>query len=105
MFFYIFFILTEDQQAIEDEGLVIPMKPNVPIVNQYNRNPINYFQTPAQPATAFARPLPLYPANINNAPLAMMNYYNTPSHQHAPIMEHYQTGIHQQQKIPIDVVR
>lgn len=67
---------TEDQQAIEDEGIIIPMKPTMPhssMNNPYNRNQSHYFQ-PQQPSP-FVR-APLYTTNVTNNPIAMMNYYN-----------------------------
>lgn len=105
-------IFAEDQQAIEDEGIVIPMKPNVPLNNPYNRNHNNYYQPSSQPS-AFARALPLYSTTVTNSPIAMMNYFNTPSSQHASHMEHESHFLqhHQQhappqhqQHIPIDLV-
>lgn len=99
--------LAEDQQAIEDEGIIIPMKPNVPVNNLYNnRNPANFFQQ--QPA-AFQRALPMY--SVTNTPIAMMNYFNAPNphlmsqdqdyvnpsvFQHAPLVA--------RPSIPIDLV-
>lgn len=101
----------EDQQAIEDEGIIIPMKPNMPHVpfnNPYNRNSNNFFQQQPQQPPAFARALPLYhPAS--NPQLAMMNYYNAPNHQQALNMEQENIYVNlnqpqPKQQIPIDVV-
>jgi hypothetical protein len=99
-------VLKEDQQQIEDEGIVIPMKqPNAPI-NHFNRHQ-NFFQQ--QPA--FPRAMPMYPPNVNNAPIAMMNYFNAaPSIQ--PMEQEVRQQLQfqpqqpqqQQQPIPIDLV-
>lgn len=102
---------TEDQQAIEDEGIIIPMKPNMPNVpmnNPYSRNQ-SFFHTNTQNPQAFNRVLPIFSSNLSNAqgPLAMMNYFN----QHNGLnLEHDNSFIThqpapQKQQIPIDLVR
>lgn len=101
------FDFTEDQQAIEDEGIIIPIKQNVPMNNPYNRNQNNFFQPPNQPPQAFARALPMYSTTVTNSPVSMMNYFNAPTTQQLVSAEHenpYQ--VHQQklQNLPIDLV-
>ena len=102
---------TEDQQALEDEGLVFPLKSNVApspqtphLPNIFHRNQNTaYFQ----PHTIAASPnLPLY---LANSQLAMMNYFNTTqSALRAPQQHHIaeSTGHEQflQQHIPVDMV-
>lgn len=102
--------MTEDQQAIEDEGIIIPMKPNMPNVpnNPYNRNQ-SYFHPNQQTPQAFNRALPMFSANLANAPIAMMNYFNQHTLSHPANMEHENgfTNHHQapqKQQIPIDLV-
>lgn len=103
-------VLKEDQQAIEDEGIVIPMKQQItPNGNHFTRNHQNFFQPQQQPA--FTRALPLYATNVTNSPLAMMNYFSA-APNHAIQMEHemrqhqqIQPLFHQPQPIPIDLVR
>lgn len=98
---------TEDQQAIEDEGIIIPIKPNVPMNNPYNRNHNNFFQSPAQPSQAYARALPLFSTTVTNSPVSMMNYFNAPTGQLSNIVEqeqHYQSQHQKLQNIPIDLV-
>lgn len=98
---------TEDQQAIEDEGIIIPMKPT--INNPYNRNHANFFQPQQQPS--FARTaLPMFTTNVTNNPIAMMNYFNAHPLQQAmqnePEINYYgNNNISQlKQQIPIDIV-
>lgn len=95
-------ILTEDQQAIDDEGIIIPMKPsmpNVPFNNPYHRSQGNFFQS--QQAAAYARAaLPMYSTTVTNAPIAMMNYFNTAANQQAMNMEHDSFVNHNQQLQP-----
>lgn len=108
--------LTEDQQAIDDEGIIVPMKPTMPQSsmnnpnNPYNRNQQNFFQPQQQPT--FARSaLPLYTTNVTNNPIAMMNYFHSnPLHQalqneSANNLYGNNTNFSQfKQQIPIDVV-
>lgn len=100
---------TEDQQAIEDEGIIIPMKPTPHSSNAYARHQANFFQPQQQPS--FARsPLPMFTTNVTNNPIAMMNYFNASALQqqaiqNEPEVQHY--GNHNQttkQTIPIDIV-
>lgn len=88
-------VLKEDQQAIEDEGIIIPIKPinTAPIMNAFNRTPNNYF--PQQYPTA----LPIYNPTIANSPIAMMNYYNTHNPQQQQQNHQLQhVEMHQQQQ-------
>jgi hypothetical protein len=99
-------VLKEDQQAIEDEGIIIPMKQPLAINNHFTRNQQNYFQPQQQ--QAFSRALPLYPTNIGNQSMPMMNYFNS-QQSHAVQIEHEMRHqqVHQQQQqqpIPIDLV-
>jgi ankyrin repeat-rich membrane spanning protein len=63
-------VLKEDQQALEDEGFIIPMKPTntVPTLNRFNQT---NFYPPQQQS---------YPQlyNASNSSIALMNYYNNP---------------------------
>lgn len=71
---------------MDDEGIIIPMKPHVPVINPNYRNSGNFFQP--QQVAAYARAaLPLYSTTVTNAPIAMMNYFNTPASQQAMNME------------------
>ena len=83
------YISTEDQQAIDDEGIIIPMKPSMPHVpfnNPYHRSQGNFFQS--QQAAAYARAaMPMYSTTVTNAPIAMMNYFNTAANQQAMNIE------------------
>lgn len=98
---------TEDQQAIEDEGIIIPMKSNMPhasMNNPYNRSQGNFYHQQAPPA--FGRNLPMYSTTVTNAPIAMMNYFNNPT-QSPIMMEQDHTFNHQQQlkqQLPIEAV-
>jgi ankyrin repeat-rich membrane spanning protein len=88
------FLLKEDQQAIEDEGIVIPSKTNMPHLPQsnniYNRNP-HHFQQP--PTGGFHRNLPLYSTTATNSPVTMMSYYNPPNGPvHHQLMEQDHQG-------------
>jgi hypothetical protein len=108
------FLIPEDQQALEDEGIIVPMKSNVPpqMPNLYNRNQNTYFQ---QSQSAFAPPLPVYSTTLTNSPIAMMNYFNAPSNRQQQHQQHHQQQ-HQhhllehvensflQQHIPVDMV-
>lgn len=78
--------------------------------NLYNRNHNTYFQSPHQ---AFVPPLPVYSTTVTNSPIAMMNYFNTPSNRN--LQQHQQHHQHQQvessiensflqQHIPVDMV-
>lgn len=100
---------SEDQQANEDEGIIIPMKPNVPINPRHHNN---FFQPqPHQIPPPFARTMPMY--SVTNSPIAMMNYFNTQTNSHhLPSVEHEQhyhapvqhTQHNMPQHIPIDLV-
>lgn len=90
-------VLKEDQQAMEDEGIIIPIKPLniVPMMNAFNRTPNNFFQQQFSPA------LPIYNPTISNSPIAMMNYYNTHNQQQQQNHHHHQqqtAEMHQQQQ-------
>lgn len=95
-------VLKEDQQAIDDEGIIIPMKPAA-IHAPYNRNPQNFFQ-PQPPSQAFNRALPIYQQPPLPQHLPLMNFYNQQANmQHLTVENDF--GAHQQHpKIPIDIV-
>ena len=102
--------LSEDQQAIEDEGIIIPMKPHVPLNNMYNRNPNHFFQPQQQ---AFQRALPVYSTTVTNTPISMMNYFNAPNphamnheseHSYIQPNPSQHQPLQQKQSMPIDLV-
>ena len=85
-------VLKEDQQAMEDEGIIIPIKPlnTVPMMNAFNRTPNNYFQQ------QYPSALPIYNPTISNSPIAMMNYYNTHNQQQQQQQHQHQNQHHLQ---------
>lgn len=63
-----------------------PTMPHVPFNNPYHRSQGNFFQS--QQAAAYARAaMPMYSTTVTNAPIAMMNYFNTAANQQAMNME------------------
>lgn len=64
-------VLKEDQQALEDEGVIMPMKPanTVPTLNRFN---------PLSQSNFFPPPQQSYPHlySTSNPSIALMNYYN-----------------------------
>ncbi|KAG5674401.1 hypothetical protein PVAND_004375 [Polypedilum vanderplanki] len=98
-------VLKEDQQTLEDEGIIFPMKTNTPqlppqMPSLYNRNQNAYFQA-TQPA--FVPQLPLYQTNPS---ITMMNYFNAASNrqqqQQINQVEHTENSF-LQQHIPVDM--
>lgn len=88
-------VLKEDQQAMEDEGIIIPIKPlnTLPIMNAFNRTPNNYFHQ-----QQYSPVLPIYNPTNSNSPIAMINYYNTHNQQQQQQQNHQSEIIHHQQQ-------
>ena len=84
-------VLKEDQQAMEDEGIIIPIKPTN-IMSYNNRNSNNYYQQP------FAAQHPLYPTAVTNSPIAMMNYFNSQSQNNPSQSQSMHSSQQQQQQ-------
>lgn len=75
-------VLKEDQQAMEDEGIIIPVKSSIPSMKQHSFAPARHahhhaHQNILHPAAQHPNSLPNW-ANFYNPPpaMAMMNYYN-----------------------------
>lgn len=110
---------TEDQQALEDEGIIFPIKSNYvspqlqpQLPNIYNRNQNNAAYYQSQPLAPPS--MPLYSTTVSNSPLTMMNYFNPPPSAFNRNQQNYQQVSESspqenhtstlQQSIPIDVV-
>lgn len=71
-------VLKEDQQALEDEGIIIPVKSSAPAIKGHSFNPTRHpHQTIIHPTPQHPNSLPNW-AGFYNAPppMTMMNYYN-----------------------------
>lgn len=74
-------VLKEDQQALEDEGIIIPVKSSIPPIKPHG------FTSTRHMHQSMLHPTPQHPHNLSNwagfynsppppAAMAMMNYYN-----------------------------
>lgn len=100
---------TEDQQAMEeDEGIIVPLiksnpapqvPPQMPNVLT-NRSHSSYYQS----QNSFIQPM--YPANLNTTPIAMMNYFNATHRQPLPTHPEHPTAENSfiQQQLHVDMV-
>lgn len=85
-------VLKEDQQALEDEGIIIPIKSTMPIMKPHSFVPTRHsHQSILHPTPQHPQSLPTW-AGFYNAPpsMAMMNYYN---HNLASLMHPDNVGL------------
>ncbi|XP_055537866.1 kinase D-interacting substrate of 220 kDa isoform X4 [Wyeomyia smithii] len=85
-------VLKEDQQALEDEGIIIPVKSsNPPMKSHHGFGPARHMhQNIMHPAAQHPNSLPTWAGFYNTPPaMAMMNYYN---HNLASLLQPPESG-------------
>ncbi|XP_058464237.1 kinase D-interacting substrate of 220 kDa isoform X3 [Malaya genurostris] len=85
-------VLKEDQQALEDEGILMPAKNSIPSMKLHNgfASTRHLHQNIMHPAAQHANALPNWGGFYNTPPtMAMMNYYN---HNLASLLQPPDTG-------------
>lgn len=112
-------VLKEDQQAMEDEGIVMPMKTQLPMQQQFNNRAINYQMLPNNTMMPYGAPnaLPYQPHQqyIANQPFTgfMPNTMPTsasstaldPHQRKKSIIDGINPFISEQNNLPADVLK